>query len=758
MFSKFDEEAQKVMIEAKKEMQSLKHPYVGSEHLMLAILKEDNEVSKKLKTFGINYKNFKTQIIEIIGIGSKESDYFLYTPLLKRVLESAVIDAREMNDGIVGISNLFYSILEEGEGVAIRIMLGMNVDMDKIYSFFSKKIIKKNNSKKKLLLDELGTDLNKLAKDGNIDPVIGREKEINRVLEILCRRTKNNPILIGDAGVGKTAVVEELARRIVNNDVPDILRNKRIISLDMASSVAGTKYRGEFEDRMKKILNELEDNEEIILFIDEIHTIMGAGGAEGAIDASNIFKPALARGKMRCIGATTKDEYKKYIESDGALDRRFQKVEINEPDIITVKNILMKLKKIYEKHHDVTISEKMIDKIIFLSNKYIKNRSEPDKSIDILDEVCSKVSLKSSSIDKKIISLNKELKKIIEKKKELIINDQFSNALILKEQEEKIKSEINTLEMKKSTKNKMVLENDIIAVIKSKVDLPVLSLDDKLINNLKKEVIGQDKQIEEFLNVSKRNQINYNKNKCLSFLFSGSTGVGKTLLAKTYGKMIAGEKNVIKLDMSEFSESHSISKIIGAPPGYVGYSDSKNILDEIRDKPTCILILDEIERSNKKVLDLFMQVLDEGYTKDSLGRKVCFDNVTIIMTSNIGFNKTSMGFNNNINSVTNKLKDILGIEFINRISKIIVFNKMQKEDILKIINKNILNLKEEYKIKLDVSNNVIEEIVNESNYELFGARRIEEIIKEEIETIILDELIKNNKNITIKALKEKVIS
>ena len=758
MFSKFDEEAQKVMIEAKKEMQSLKHPYVGSEHLMLAILKEDNEVSKKLKTFGINYKNFKTQIIEIIGIGSKESDYFLYTPLLKRVLESAVIDAREMNDGIVGISNLFYSILEEGEGVAIRIMLGMNVDMDKIYSFFSKKIIKKNNSKKKLLLDELGTDLNKLAKDGNIDPVIGREKEINRVLEILCRRTKNNPILIGDAGVGKTAVVEELARRIVNNDVPDILKNKRIISLDMASSVAGTKYRGEFEDRMKKILNELEDNEEIMLFIDEIHTIMGAGGAEGAIDASNIFKPALARGKMRCIGATTKDEYKKYIESDGALDRRFQKVEINEPDIIIVKNILMKLKKIYEKHHDVTISEKMIDKIIFLSNKYIKNRSEPDKSIDILDEVCSKVSLKSSSIDKKIISLNKELKKIVEKKKELIINDQFSNALILKEQEEKIKSEINTLEMKKSTKNKMVLENDIIAVIKSKVDLPVLSLDDKLINNLKKEVIGQDKQIEEFLNVSKRNQINYNKNKCLSFLFSGSTGVGKTLLAKTYGKMIAGEKNVIKLDMSEFSESHSISKIIGAPPGYVGYSDSKNILDEIRDKPTCILILDEIERSNKKVLDLFMQVLDEGYTKDSLGRKVCFDNVTIIMTSNIGFNKTSMGFNNNINSVTNKLKDILGIEFINRISKIIVFNKMQKEDILKIINKNILNLKEEYKIKLDVSNNVIEEIVNESNYELFGARRIEEIIKEEIETIILDELIKNNKNITIKALKEKVIS
>ena len=368
MFSKFDEEAQKVMVEAKREMQALKHPYVGSEHLMLAILKGNNDVSKKLKTFGIDYKKFKNEIINIIGEGSTESDWFLYTPLLKRTLESAVNDAKEV-DGVVTISNLFYSILEEGEGVAIRIMLGMNVDMDKIYSYFSKKMVKKSNSKKKLLLEELGTNLNKLASDGKVDPVIGRENEINRILEILCRRTKNNPILIGEAGVGKTAIVEELASRIVSGDVPDILKNKKIISLDMASSVAGTKYRGEFEDRMKKILNELEENEDIILFIDEIHTIMGAGGAEGAIDASNIFKPALARGKMRCIGATTRDEYKKFIENDGALDRRFQKVEINEPDEDTIKDILMKLKTIYERHHEVSISEKMIDKIKKTYNK-----------------------------------------------------------------------------------------------------------------------------------------------------------------------------------------------------------------------------------------------------------------------------------------------------------------------------------------------------------------------------------------------------
>ena len=564
MFSKFDEEAQKVMVEAKREMQALKHPYVGSEHLMLAILKGNNDVSKKLKTFGIDYKKFKNEIINIIGEGSTESDWFLYTPLLKRTLESAVNDAKEV-DGVVTISNLFYSILEEGEGVAIRIMLGMNVDMDKIYSYFSRKMVKKSNSKKKLLLEELGTNLNKLASDGKVDPVIGRENEINRILEILCRRTKNNPILIGEAGVGKTAIVKELASRIVSGDVPDILKNKKIISLDMASSVAGTKYRGEFEDRMKKILNELEENEDIILFIDEIHTIMGAGGAEGAIDASNIFKPALARGKMRCIGATTRDEYKKFIENDGALDRRFQKVEINEPDEDTIKDILMKLKTIYERHHEVSISEKMIDKIIFLGKKYIKNRREPDRSIDILDEVCSRVSLKKNTVDKKLCNLNNELKKVLNDKKNAIINSKFDVALSLKENEEKLKTEINNIELKKTNKSKVVTLHDIIDILKNKVDIPLLSLDSSYINKmekiLKETIIGQDKQIDELLNISKINSLNYNKNKCISLLFAGSTGTGKTMLAKTYGKLIAGDMNVIKLDMSEYSEPHSIVKL-----------------------------------------------------------------------------------------------------------------------------------------------------------------------------------------------------
>ena len=757
MFSKFDEEAQKVMVEAKREMQTLKHPYVGSEHLMLAILKGNNDVSKKLKTFGIDYKKFKNEIINIIGEGSTESDWFLYTPLLKRTLESAVNDAKEV-DGVVTISNLFYSILEEGEGVAIRIMLGMNVDMDKIYSYFSRKMVKKSNSKKKLLLEELGTNLNKLASDGKVDPVIGRENEINRILEILCRRTKNNPILIGEAGVGKTAIVEELASRIVSGDVPDILKNKKIISLDMASSVAGTKYRGEFEDRMKKILNELEENEDIILFIDEIHTIMGAGGAEGAIDASNIFKPALARGKMRCIGATTRDEYKKFIENDGALDRRFQKVEINEPDEDTIKDILMKLKTIYERHHEVSISEKMIDKIIFLGKKYIKNRREPDRSIDILDEVCSRVSLKKNTVDKKLCNLNNELKKVLNDKKNAIINSKFDVALSLKENEEKLKTEINNIELKKTNKSKVVTLHDIIDILKNKVDIPLLSLDSSYINNmekiLKETIIGQDKQIDELLNISKINSLNYNKNKCISLLFAGSTGTGKTMLAKTYGKLIAGDMNVIKLDMSEYSEPHSISKIIGAPPGYVGYSDSRNVLEEIKDKPTAVLILDEIERCNKSVLNLFLQILDEGYTKDSLGRKIYFDNVTIIMTSNIGFNKNCMGFNNSCN-ITSKLKDILGVEFINRISKTITFNKITESDARKIICNGIEKLRCEYKVKLDVSDDVIDDMVNESNYSLFGARRIKEIVRNRIENVILDELMNDNKNISIDMSKDK---
>ena len=599
MFSKFDENAQKIIISAKSEMQSLCHPYVGSEHVMLAILNNNNEVSKKLKEFNVDYKRFKNEIINVIGMGECKNDMFLYTPLLKRTLENAINDAKENNNGIVTISHLFYSILEIGEGVAIRMLLSMNVNLDSLYSYFGKNLIKKKTNRKKLMLDELGIDLTERAKSGLIDPVIGRDSEINRVLEILCRRTKNNPILIGEAGVGKTAIVEGLANKIVNDDVPALLKNKKIICLDMASSVAGTKYRGEFEERMKKILTELEENADVILFIDEIHTIMGAGGAEGAIDASNIFKPSLARGKMRCIGATTKDEYKKYIECDGALDRRFQKVDIKEPKEDALKEILMKIKPLYETHHGVLISEKMIDKIISISKRYIHDRNEPDRSIDILDEVCSKVSLKECSKEKKLHKLNIELRKVTENKNKLIINNDFKKAYILKNKEEFLTSSINKLEASSYKAKKRVTEKDIIDVIKSKIDIPILNITHEYINKmekvLKNNIIGEDDAIDELLNTSKRMQFN-NSNKCTSILLCGPSGTGKTYLAKLYGKLLVGENNVIKLDMNEFNESHTVSKIIGAPPGYVGYSDNRNILEQIKDKPNAVLILDEIEK------------------------------------------------------------------------------------------------------------------------------------------------------------------
>ena len=393
MFNNFTEEARKVLIEAKNEMQNLKHPYVGSEHLLLAILKYNKEIKDKLRDYNLTYDKLKSQIIKIIGVGSKKNDYFLYTPLLKRIIETSMIDSRENNNGCVTVNHLFSAILEEGEGVAIRIMLGMNLDLDELYHHFTPKII---NTKKgeKLIIDEIGVDLTKQAIENEIDPVVGRDDEIKRILEILSRRKKNNPILIGDAGVGKTAIVEELSRLISIGEVPRNLKNKRIISVDMASTVAGTKYRGEFEERIHKMLDELENNDNIILFIDEIHTIVGAGGAEGAIDASNIFKPALARNKMRLIGATTTEEYKKFIENDRALERRFQKVYIGEPKYDKLKEILLKIKKIYENYHHVLIKDDLIDLIIELSNKYIYDRKQPDKAIDILDEVCAHVSLK----------------------------------------------------------------------------------------------------------------------------------------------------------------------------------------------------------------------------------------------------------------------------------------------------------------------------------------------------------------------------
>lgn len=760
MFTNFTEEARKVLVLAKKEMSDLKHPYIGSEHLLLGILKNNNEVTQKLKEYNLDYKKFKKEVINILGIGSTENDLFLYTPLLKRVLENSIIDSREFNGGNVTINGLFASLLEEGEGVALRILLELKIDLDELYSEFNYNLISKKKKKnKKLILEELGENLVEKAKE--LDPVVGRDNEIKRVLEILSRRTKNNPILIGDAGVGKTAIVEELSRMISESKVPMNLKNKKIISLDMASTVAGTKYRGEFEERLKKIIKEVEDNDDIILFIDEIHTLVGAGGAEGAIDASNILKPALARNKLRCIGATTLEEYKKYIEPDSALERRFQRVIIEEPNKINVKKILMSLKNIYEKFHNVVITEDIIDLIIELSNKYVYDRYEPDKSIDILDEVCARVSLKENKKIKKYFDLQDKYKNLLNEKNKAIINNEYNKASNFKEQENVIANQINILELKMhENRNNIVTKKDVAEIINSKSNIPVYEIlkDNKKIikeieKNLNNTVIGQEKALNEIINITKKIKLGYN-DKCYSMMFVGPSGVGKTLLATQFGKNM--NINILRLDMSEYSEAHSVSKIIGSPPGYIGYSDNKYILNEIKNHPHTVLILDEIEKAHPSVINLFLQILDNNKIKDSIGKTIRFDNVIILMTSNIGFDENRVGFiEESDNYILSKLKENFSLSFINRISNIIVFNKLDENSIEEII-KNKLNLiKEKYNIK--INKKIINEIKEISNYKEYGARKIDKIIKDKIENIIIDKMILGEDSFTLKTIKEKSI-
>ena len=751
MISNFNEEAQEILIKAKLEMLELHHPYVGTEHLVLAILHTNNELTEKLAKYNLTYTKFKKEIINIIGKGSKKSEFFLHTPLLKKVIENAIMDSKDNNNGIVTTNHLFAALLDVGEGIAIRIFMGMHIDLDDMYDEFTSKVYERKESKKKLLIEELGVNINNKVKNNEVDPVIGREKEINKLEEILCRRTKNNPLLIGAPGVGKTAIVEGLATLIENDSVPDKLSGKKIISLDMASAVAGTKYRGEFEERMKKILEEIEENEEIILFIDEIHTLIGAGGAEGAIDASNILKPALARGKIRCIGATTIDEYKKHFEKDKALDRRFQIINVEEPTIEETKNILYKLKPLYEEYHHVKLSNDIIDKIITLTEKYIYNRYRPDKQIDVLDEVCSKVGIrKCNNYDK----IHNNLKEIRDKKELYIKENNIKKAYEYKIKETKYKNIV-------SNKNEIKEVNieDIANVITNKTDIPlyeILKDNKKIINNienkLKENIIGQNEAIKRLMNITKRIKFGYKDNKCISLLFIGPTGVGKTKLASIYGETVSKQK-VIKLDMSEYSDSTSISKFIGSNPGYVGYEDNKYVLNTIKDNPNCVIILDEIDKAHPKIINLLYQILEDGKIKDSKNNIIYFNNNIIIMTSNKGKEKKNIGFNTYNDSINTELLETFNIAFINRIDEIISFNQLNEKDIIKIINKELKIIKDKYNnIEINIDNNVIKEIVEESKYKEYGARKINKIINNKIENIIIDNIIDEVKVINIDSI------
>ena len=755
MISNFNEEAQEILTKAKLEMLELKHPYVGTEHLVLAILHTKNELTERLSKYNLTYQKFKKEIINVIGKGSKKSEFFLYTPLLKKVIENAIMDSKDNNNGVVTINHLFAGLLDVGEGIAIRLFMSMNLDLDNIYDEFTEKIFNSPSTKEShLLIEELGTNINTLAKNNELDPVIGRDEEIKKIEEILCRRTKNNPLLLGAPGVGKTAIIEGLALLIEEGKVPPKLQNKQIISLDMASAVAGTKYRGEFEERMKKIITEVENNPHIILFIDEIHTLIGAGGAEGAIDASNILKPALARGKIRCIGATTTDEYKKHFEKDKALERRFQNITIEEPSVEQTREILNKLKPLYEEYHNVIITDPIIDKILSLSDKYLYNRFRPDKQIDVLDEVCSKVNIKGNE---NIMKLQTNLKQIRDKKELYIKENNIKKAYEYKIKETEYKNNI-TINNEPTT----VTEKDIATVISSKAHIPVYEIikDNKkdieiLENKLKENIIGQEEAISKLVNLAKRIKLGYKDNKCLSLLFSGSSGTGKTKLATIFGELISNQK-VIKLDMSEYSDSTAISKFIGSTAGYVGYDDNKYVLSQIKDHPNATIILDEIDKAHPKIINLFYQILEDGLITDAKNNQICFKNNIIIMTSNIGKNKASIGFNTSKSSISEELKDNFNIAFLNRIDEIIKFNNLNKQNIEKIINQKLHNLENNFpNTNITMSKNILEEILNESHYQEYGARKIDKIIKNHLENIIIDNLVNNNYNINIDSIFSK---
>ena len=762
MFSRFSEEAQKALILAKKEMNNLRHPYVGSEHLFLSILSmKDLEITKVLASYNITYEVFKKELIRIVGVGKESNEWFLYTPLLKRVIETAILNSKEKGEVEVSVNELLLAILEEGEGVAIRLLIGLNIDVDEIYNSISKDSKVSNKAlHKKLLVEDFAVNLNKKIVGNEVDPVIGRDDEIKSLIEILCRRGKNNPLLIGEAGVGKTAIVEELARRIVEGNVPKPLKGKTILSLPMASLVAGTKYRGEFEERVSKILKELEENDDIIVFIDEVHTIVGAGGAEGAIDASNIIKPALARGKIQLIGATTTYEYHNFIEKDKALNRRFQIIMIEEPSTNKTKEILKKLKPLYEAYHFVSISDDIIDLIVELSDTYIYEYYQPDKSIDILDEVCTKASLLESKNDTFLSKINIELQEVISNKKKAIIKQDFDLASTYKEKEKELLTKKNDLELNLMTKRKpkKITKEMVADVIYLKTKIPVYEINKssrKIINNLdkslKKIVLGQDEIITDLCNRVKKVRLGFqDKPHIESFLFCGRTGVGKTLLVKEFANLLYGDANFIRLDMSEYKEAHTVSKIIGSPPGYVGFDNHLTVLDTIRMHPHSVILLDEIEKASGEVMKLFLQVLDEGVLTDSRGRKVRFDNVFLFMTTNLGFSKDSIGFTESKNNID--IEEFLGVEFVNRIGKIYYFNDISRDVIHKIVEKRLNVLIEGFKrkdLKIKISKEIVDKVIKESNYEKFGARRVDKVIDEVLTPIIVDAWYNGKKEITV---------
>ena len=706
MFDNYGIEIAKLFKRAENFRVSLKHPYVGSEHLVLAILEGDNEVARKLKMYGLSFEKFETELKNIVGSASKDTDFVLYTPLLKRVIEGATNDAADNNQGKVTERHLFLSLLEEGEGIAVRIMLGLHIDLDQLYDEL--KISLLDNKSGKLEIFEVGTNLNKSVEDKEL--VIGREEEISSVIEALLRKKKSNPLLLGKAGVGKTAIVEELARRINHGIVPFELLNKTIVSIEMGSLVSGTKYRGEFEERLTKIIKEVMEHKNIILFIDEIHTMVNAGGAEGAINAADILKPYLARGEIKCIGATTTDEYYKTIFKDKALERRFYTIQVEEPNEEKTIDILLGIKKEYEKHHALSISEKNIKDIVTLSNKYLPTKSNPDKSIDLLDMICASKKIKKIHFAA-IENLTKELENIKKQKEQFIYEDNYEQASLCKREENLLSLQIKKL--MKTEKTEITYE-DILETISKKTNIPLLENKKELFlqikKDLKEKIKGQEKAISLLLKNVWLKLNGYEKP--LSLLLVGPSGVGKTETVKTIADTIS-KSHFIRLDMSEYNLDTSVNKLIGVSAGYVGYEDDY-VFRNVLDNPYAVLLIDEIEKAHPRVLNLFLQILDEGFVTSSRGEKIDFKNTMLFMTSNV-INQTGVGF---MKKETDMLQENFSKEFLGRFTDIIPFENIREDILRTYIKENLVNQKVKY-----------EELLKEAECEKFGFRNLKHLIE-----------------------------
>ncbi|MFR4583266.1 ATP-dependent Clp protease ATP-binding subunit [Clostridium cadaveris] len=788
MFEKFTERAQKVVMYAQEEAIELRHGYIGTEHILLGIL-EENGLSKNL----LNKKNVTLEIVkELILQYEGQGDFGIdqnqipLTPRTKRILDLSLVEARNLNQNYVTPEHILLAITRESDGVAYTILTNIGVNMDSLRQELLSSFSNQGNGKTTRdnvnkhvntpTLNQYGRDLTDLAREGKLDPIIGRDSETQRVLEILCRRTKNNPCFIGDPGVGKTAIVEGLAEKIVEGNIPEILASKRVVTLDISSLLAGSKYRGEFEERLKKVMEEIRKDGDIILFIDEIHTIVGAGGAEGAIDASNILKPALARGEIQCIGATTIDEYRKYIEKDAALERRFQPVMVVEPTKEETLQILKGVRDKYEAHHGVKITDEALEASITLSDRYITDRYLPDKAIDLMDEAAAKIRIENLTTPPDLKMLEEALNKVEKEKEDAINLQDFEKAASLRDNEREIKNKIEACKINwKSEANirtKVVGEREIASVVSRWTKVPVEKLTEteserllNLENILHGRVIGQDEAVRAISKAVRRARVGLkDPNRPIgSFIFLGPTGVGKTELSKALAEAMFGNENsMIRIDMSEYMEKHSVSRLIGSPPGYVGFDEGGQLTEKVRRNPYSVILFDEIEKAHPEVFNILLQILEDGRLTDGKGKTVNFKNTIIIMTSNAGANtlkkQKTLGFATDDfeqdseyekmkENIMEELKRSFRPEFLNRIDDIIVFHEIKEEDLSKIVKLMLHSVTERLQtqeIYLNFNEDVTKHLAKKGFDPVYGARPLRRAITKAVEDKLSEEILKGN--------------